>query len=134
MTKITNDAITASHLADNATQIADNYIAVWNENDALRRGELIARLFTADADYADPMMRSSGHAGLNGMIGSVQQQFPGLLFGLHGGQDSHNDVVRFSWALGAEGAPPVAYGTDIVVLAADGRISKITGFLDAVAA
>lgn len=77
------------------------------------------------------MMSNAGHDGLDAMIGAVQQQFAGLRFKLHGKQDGHNDVVRFSWALAADGAEPVAIGTDIAVVAADGRISSVTGFLDA---
>lgn len=120
--------------ANNAAHIAAAYIAVWNEKDAATRRKLIADTFTADAGYVDPMTRSSGHDGLDAMIGAVQQQFAGLRFGLHGKQDGHNDVVRFSWSLGAEGAHPLAYGTDIAVIAEDGRIRNVTGFLDAATA
>jgi hypothetical protein len=38
--------------------------------------------------------------------------------------------VRFSWSLGCGDAEPLAAGTDIAVVAADGRIERITGFLD----
>lgn len=122
---------TIKNIADEAPSIASRYIAAWSETDAVRRRALIAEVFTADATYLDPMARSAGHDGLDAMIGAVQQQFAGLGFRLHGKQDGHNDVVRFSWALGADGAEPVAYGTDIAVVAADGRIRSVTGFLDA---
>ena len=118
-------------IADQANAIASRYIAAWSETDAVRRRTLITNVFTPDATYLDPMARSSGHDGLDAMIGAVQQQFSGLRFRLHGKQDGHNDVVRFSWTLGADGAEPVAYGTDVAVVAADGRIRSVTGFLDA---
>ena len=118
-------------IADQANAIASRYIAAWSESDAVRRRALIANVFTPDAVYLDPMAHSAGHDGLDAMIGAVQQQFAGLRFRLHGKQDGHNDVVRFSWTLGADGAEPVAYGTDIAVVAADGRIRSVTGFLDA---
>ncbi|WP_211462407.1 nuclear transport factor 2 family protein [Collimonas silvisoli] len=121
----------AKNIANEAASIATRYIAAWNEQDAVRRRASIAAVFTPDASYVDPMMRNAGHDGLDAMIGAVQKQFAGLRFGLHGKQDGHNDVVRFSWALAADGAEPVAYGTDIAVVAADGRISSVTGFLDA---
>ncbi|AIY39364.1 putative isomerase [Collimonas arenae] len=120
-------------IADQAHAIASRYIAAWSETDVARRRALIATVFTPEAVYLDPMARSAGHDGLDAMIGAVQQQFAGLRFKLHGKQDGHNDVVRFFWTLGADGAEPVAYGTDIAVVAADGRISKVTGFLDAMA-
>jgi len=130
MTNASN-ATTAKNIANEASAIASRYIAAWGEQDAIRRRALIATVFTPEAIYVDPMMRNAGHEGLDAMIGAVQQQFAGLRFKLHGKQDGHNDVVRFSWALAAEGAEPVAYGTDIVVVADDGRISSVTGFLDA---
>ncbi|WP_211454938.1 nuclear transport factor 2 family protein [Collimonas antrihumi] len=130
MTSATNST-TAKNIANEASSIASRYIAAWDEPDAIRRRALIATVFTPEATYVDPMTRNAGHDGLDAMIGAVQQQFAGLRFKLHGKQDGHNDVVRFSWALAADGAEPVAYGTDIVVVAEDGRISSVTGFLDA---
>jgi hypothetical protein len=115
----------------NASQIAARYIALWNESDAVRRRNLIADTFTADASYVDPMMRGAGHDGLDAMIAAVQQQFAGLRFALHGTPDGHNDVVRFSWALATDDTAPVAHGTDIAMIAEDGRIQRVTGFLDA---
>jgi hypothetical protein len=122
---------TSQQIANHAERIATQYIAAWAELDASRRRALIEETFTPEAGYVDPMMRGAGHDGLDAMIAAVQTQFSGLRFHLHGKPDGHNDVVRFSWKLAAEGADPVAYGTDIVVIADDGRISKITGFLDA---
>lgn len=130
MTSTANTS-SAKNIANEASSVASRYIAAWDEQDAVRRRALIAAVFTPEATYVDPMMRNVGHEGLDAMIGAVQQQFAGLRFRLHGKQDGHNDVVRFSWALAAEGAEPVAYGTDIVVIAEDGRISSVTGFLDA---
>jgi ketosteroid isomerase-like protein len=121
------------NIAEQAAAIASRYIAAWDELDAGRRRARIAKVFTPDAVYLDPMARSAGHDGLDAMIGAVQQQCAGLRFRLHGKQDGHNNVVRFSWVLGAEGAEPVAHGTDVVVVADDGRISSVTGFLDALA-
>jgi len=121
------------NIAEQAAAIASRYIAAWDELDAGRRRARIAEVFTPDAVYLDPMARSAGHDGLDAMIGAVQQQFAGLRFRLHGKQDGHNNVLRFSWTLGAEGAEPVAHGTDVVVVADDGRISSVTGFLDALA-
>jgi hypothetical protein len=63
----------------------------------------------------------------------VHAQFPGFRFQLHGTPDGHNNVVRFSWKLGAEGAAPAAYGTDIATVSEDGRINKVIGFLDVMA-
>jgi hypothetical protein len=116
---------------NHATTIAESYLAIWNErNDVIRRAH-VGQLFALDATYADPMMKGSGIDGIDSMIGAAQQQFPGYRFTLHGTPDGHDDVVRFSWTLAADGAAPVAKGTDIAYVDADGRLRKVTGFVDA---
>jgi hypothetical protein len=114
------------------TAIAHQYIAAWNERDPGARRELVTATFAADADYVDPLMQGHGVDEIHAMIGAAQQQFPGHTFALHAGPDDHNDRLRFSWRLSSAGGDPVAGGTDFAVLAADGRIQSITGFLDAV--
>jgi hypothetical protein len=117
-------------MTEQARRIATQYIAAWDELDANRCRSLISATFTPDVEYVDPMMQSASHDGMEKMIAAVHAQFPGYRFQLHGIPDGHNNVVRFSWKLAAVGAAPVAYGTDIVTISGDGRISKVTGFLD----
>lgn len=119
-------------MMDVNTLVAD-YLAMWNEPDAERRRDLVARTVTPDAEYVDPGMEGAGIDGIATMIGAAQEQFPGHRFSLHSGPDEHHDRVRFSWSLSADGAAPVAIGTDIVRLSDDGRMRLITGFLDPVA-
>lgn len=110
--------------------IADRYIAAWNATDAEDRRDLIAATFTEESRYLDPVMRGFGHAGIDAMIAGAQQKYPGLRFTRTGEVDAHNDVLRFGWALGPEGAEPVARGVDFGVTAADGRLVSVTGFLE----
>jgi hypothetical protein len=119
---------------NNASTIAERYLAIWNERNAAARRVQAGQLFAPDASYVDPMMKGSGIDGIDGidsMIGAAQQQFPGHCFTLRGTPDGHNDAVRFSWTLAADGSPAVARGTDIACLDAHGRLLRVTGFLDA---
>ncbi len=117
------------------TNLAGRYIAMWNETDPARRRGLIADLWTENACYLDPLMRGDGHPGIDAMVQSVQERFPGLRFRRTGAVDGHNDCLRFAWELGAEGAAePLIAGIDVGVIAADGRLHRITGFLDRVPA
>ena len=111
-------------------ELIERYIACWNEGDAARRRDLVAATFTADASYCDPMLQGEGHAGMDALIAAAQQHFPGMCFRRRGGADAHHDRLRFSWELGPEGAAPVAGGTDMAVIAADGRLAAVTGFID----
>jgi hypothetical protein len=117
-----------------AARIAERYIDLWNETDPHSRNTLIASAWTDDASYVDPMMRGEGHAEIDALIGAVHQRFPGHRFALKGVADGHGDRVRFSWTLGAPGAEPIAQGTDFGVVAADGRLRSVSGFLDQVKA
>jgi hypothetical protein len=110
--------------------IADRYIAAWNATDTEDRRDLIAATWTEDGRYLDPLTRGYGHTGIDAMIAGVQKKYPGFRFSLTGPVDAHSDVLRFGWALGPEGAPPVARGVDFGVQAADGRLVSITGFLE----
>ena len=116
------------------SHIATQYLAVWNERNAAARRALVARAFSLDASYIDPMMRGAGHDGIDAMIAGAQSQFPGYRFELDGTPDGHNDVVRFSWTLAVPGGAPVAHGTDVARLADDGRLASVTGFLNRAAA
>jgi hypothetical protein len=117
-----------------AAKIAEDYIAAWNEVDQGARKALIASAWTEDATYVDPMMTGRGHDEIDALIGAVHQRFPGHRFALSGQADGHGDRVRFSWKLAAPAAEPIACGTDFGVVATDGRLKAITGFLDHVKA
>ena len=107
------------------------YIDAWNETDAARRRELVAGVWTDDGSYVDPLMTGDGHDSIAAMIGLAQQQFPEHRFELSFGPDAHNDRARFAWRLyGPGGGEPVAGGTDFAVVAEDGRLSSVTGFLE----
>ena len=113
------------------TALIENYIAIWNEADPDRRRELIAQTWTEDATYVDPMMAGAGHDGIDAMVAGAQQQFPGHRFELAGAPDAHHDRVRFTWHLRPEaGGDTVAVGIDFGVVAGDGRLRSVTGFLE----
>jgi hypothetical protein len=114
----------------NASTLADQYFAMWNEADADRRAALIEAIWTADATFVDPSFEVTGHDALNKLVGTAQQMFPGLAFVRVGDIDEHHTYLRWTWHLTAPGADPVAGGTDIVVLTDDGRIEQVIGFHD----
>jgi hypothetical protein len=112
------------------TKVIDDYIASWNETDPQRRKAVIARVWADAGAYRDPLMASDGHAGIDAMIAGVQGRFAGLAMKRVSRIDSHNGQVRFSWALAPENGPAMVEGVDFGVLAADGRLASIAGFID----
>ena len=118
----------------NLTNLIDNYIAAWNEVDSGRRRELIARTWTEAATYLDPVLKGEGRAGIDTMIQSVHERFPGHKFRRTSDIDMHNDRVRFTWELAPEGGEAVVKGTDFGIVAAGERLQAMTGFFDHVPA
>jgi hypothetical protein len=112
--------------------LAVRYLAAWNESDPAARQEALAELFTDDVRYTDPLVSVEGRAALDAAIGAVQQQFPGFVFRIGGPVDAHHDQVRFSWELGPDGQEAPIAGSDVALVAGDGRIRTVLGFLDRV--
>nr|WP_314076082.1 nuclear transport factor 2 family protein [uncultured Roseococcus sp.] len=113
-----------------ANDIAENYIALWNETDAGRRRAMLAQGWTEAATYVDPMMKGQGHVEIDALVGAVHARFPGFRFGLLKPADGHGDFVRFSWGLGPD--HPIK-GSDVLVVEG-GKIRAVIGFLDQVPA
>jgi len=116
-----------------ATQIADRYIAVWNETDPGRRRTMLANGWTKNAAYVDPLAAGEGHEQIGALIGAVQERFPGFRFALSGSVDGYGDKIRFSWALGPENEPDMIKGTDIALVEGE-SLKSVIGFLDKVPA
>ena len=112
------------------TTIVDRYFAIWNETDTDRRRELIAETWSEGGRYADPALAAGGHDEIDAMTGGFQAQFPGLTFVRTGEIEAHHDRLRFTWDLLDASDERQAAGTDVAVVAADGRLQDIAGFFD----
>jgi hypothetical protein len=110
--------------------LADQYFAFWNETAADRRSELAETVWSADGLFLDPSFEVTGRDDLSKLVATAQQMFAGLSFTQVGEIDAHHNRLRWTWHLGAEGQDPVAGGTDIVTLDADGKIQEVNGFHD----
>jgi hypothetical protein len=110
--------------------IVQRYLAAWNETDAAARRTAIEEVFTADVRYVDPLAAVEGREALDGLIGAVQGQFPGLVFTAGGPVDAHHEQARFTWHLGPAGGEPLVVGFDVAELGPDGRIRTVLGFID----
>jgi hypothetical protein len=114
------------------TETIESYIAAWNERDAQRRREFIARTWVEDGNYVDPHRSGAGYEQLSAMMQTVHDAFPpAYRFRLASKIDEYGDRVRFQWeAGGTKDAPLHFVGTDFAVLSSDGRFKSVTGFVD----
>lgn len=111
-------------------ELVRRYLAIWNEANAERRRQLIGQTLTGDASYLDPLMEGAGHAGIDAMIQAVQDRFAGHTFRQVGAVEAHHSHVRFSWELVGAGGATVVAGTDFGIVADDGRLQMVSGFID----
>lgn len=111
-------------------RLVDAYIECWNATDEQQRRKAIARTWTDDACYVDPMTSARGHGELAELMRAVQVQLPGHRFMRRGSVDAHAGGIRFGWQLAHPHAGVYARGTDFAELADDGRLRCVTGFLD----
>ena len=119
----------------NINEVVVRYVAAWNERDPKRRRDLIANTWCEDGVYRDAHRRGEGHAAIDAMIDVAQRQFQGYRIALKSGIEAHNGYARFSWAAGGTSdAPLYLGGTDFVVVADDGRLKSVVGFVDAATA
>jgi hypothetical protein len=123
--------MTETDAATAISKLVDGYFAMWNETDPHRRREVIAATWSDGASYIDPLFAADGPEALDAMVAGIHEQFPGHHFRLTGAIDAHHDRARWGWELaGPAGSPPVAAGVDFAVLAPDGRLRAVTGFLE----
>jgi hypothetical protein len=110
------------------TETVDTYLAMWNTDDAEQRAALIEKAWAADARYVDPVQEADGYAALSAMVEGIHAHYPGQRFRRTTAVDTHHDEVRFGWELGVPDGDVTVAGIDVGILAADGRLQRITGF------
>ena len=126
-----------SEVATPIRDVVERYIALWNEPDADARSRAVAQLFTQEGTYTDPLAAAEGYEAIEAVITGAREQFPGHVFKLIGDIDAHHDIVRFGWELVPEGGgdeESVVVGFDVAVVAGDGCLRNVYGFLDKVPA
>jgi hypothetical protein len=126
-------------------ELADKYIALWNEPDAGRRRRMIAELWTEDGRHvlqppqeireiaAQPgigltaILEARGYEEIEARAAGAYEHWvgsEGLSFRSRGDADRLGDVVKFHWEAVGKDNEVFAVGLNFLVLAADGRIER----------
>jgi hypothetical protein len=128
-----------------AAELAEKYVALWNEPDPGRRRRTIADLWKEDGRHflqppqeiramaARPglattaILEARGHAEIEARATSAYEHWvgtEGLTFRGRDDAERLGDVVKFHWEAVAKDSEVVAVGLVFLVLAADGRIER----------
>jgi hypothetical protein len=113
-----------------AQMLVTQYLETFNETDADRRRDLLEALYAEDCTYTDPHVELQGFEQIDRFIEQTHERFPGATFTLGGPIDAHHSQARFQWHAGPADAPDAYVGFDVIV-AEDGRIRSVYGFMDA---
>ncbi|HST84559.1 MAG TPA: nuclear transport factor 2 family protein [Kineosporiaceae bacterium] len=106
----------------------NRYAATWSLA-ADDRGEELAACLSDDVTYCDPQGLVAGRPALSDYMGQFQNAFPGTRFQIESVLQ-HHDRTLASWTLRGAEDQLFQQGTSYAVVAADGRLSAITGFFE----
>jgi len=124
----------------NPNELADRYVAIWNEPDPERRHAAVEELWSAGAvqvlnppqevrEVADtlamsPIFESRGHAALEARVASAHEQFSAKYEFRRSGEAARlQDVLTFRWeAILRDSGEPDGAGRHVFMLDPDGRI------------
>ena len=133
-----------------AAELAEKYVALWNEPDADRRRQMIAELWTEDGTHilqppqeiraiaAQPgigmtaILQAQGYEEIEARAASAYEHWvgsEGLSFRGRDDADRLGDVVKLHWEAIAKDGTLFGVGLSILVLAADGRIERDYTFI-----
>src|SRR3954471_20170268 len=133
-----------------AAELAEKYLALWNEPDADRRSQMIAELWTEDGRHilqppqeiraiaAQPgialsaILEARGYEQIAARAASAYEHWvgsEGLSFRGRNDAERLGDVVKFHWEAVATDGEVLAVGLNFLVLAADGRIERDYTFI-----
>ena len=128
-----------------AEQLADRYLALWNEPDADRRRRMIAELWTEDGRHilqppqeireiaARPglamaaILEARGHEEIEARAASAYEHWvgsEGLSFRGRDDAERLGGLVKFHWEAVAKDGEVFAVGLSFLIIAADGRIER----------
>ncbi len=134
-----------------AEELADRYLALWNEPDADRRRRMIAELWTEDGRHvlqppqeirgiaAQPgigltaILEARGYEEIEARVASAYEHWvgsEGLSFRGRGDAERLGDVVKFHWEAVSPDGEVTAVGLVFFVLGADGRIRRDYVFIE----
>lgn len=114
---MTTDAITA-------------YGQAWLATDETERAALLETAWADGAVYSDPLDHLEGREALGRHIGATQASLAGGRIAVTSTPVRHHDSAFFRWTMTDASEATVLTGFDVVQLADDGRIARLTGFFD----
>jgi SnoaL-like domain len=113
--------------------LAERYVAVWNESDTQLRKQRISALWTEDGAHYSPTLEAHGHDGLELRITSSWDKWVNAAqhsFRACADADGHHGSVKFHWEMITPTGEVSTLGFEFLRLAPDGRIEAAYMFVE----
>ncbi|MFJ6324674.1 MULTISPECIES: hypothetical protein [unclassified Rhizobium] len=109
-------------------ELANRYVAVWNEPDQLERRNGIETLWLQDGLHFTPTREVKGYEALEARVEESHNKFvrdQGFVFRVSGEPLGHHGVVKFYWVMVDPTSNAIkAIGSDVLCLDESGRIAS----------
>lgn len=109
-------------------ELANRYVAVWNEPDQLKRRNSIEKLWREDGLHFTPTRDVQGYDALEARVEESHNKFvrgQGFVFRVSGEPLGHHGVVKFYWVMVDPKSDTInAVGSDFLRLDEGGRIAS----------
>ncbi|WP_020593331.1 hypothetical protein [Kiloniella laminariae] len=113
---------------DTTEDLWNRYAASWTSAPDIRDKEL-AFCLSEGASYCDPVSEELNAMELSSYMSRFQEAFPGHRFRINKVQEHHNKSLA-QWEMLDQAGRAIQQGVSHVVLSADGKFQKISGFFD----
>jgi uncharacterized protein YndB with AHSA1/START domain len=128
-------SVFANVIADSATgdaaAIVDGWFLAWNEPDAERRRERLARVAAPDIRFTDRFSTLDGLEDLIAHVAACHRFMPGAHLTRRGEARHCQWRLLADWVALGEGGKEIGAGTSVFALNAGGAITSATGFWNA---
>jgi hypothetical protein len=111
-----------------SARVVMQYMAAWNEVDAVARQALLGQCWADDGIYVDPKVELAGREALAQHISGVKAERPGARLEFMSGIEIHHNVLRFLWRLVHADGTCGDTSIDVGEIGPDGRLIRIIGF------
>lgn len=120
--------LVANEVYAGAAGVVDAWFGLWTEADEAARADTLGRLAAPDVRFRDQFSMLEGVADVNAHIGAYQRFMPGMCLERKGDVRHCQGTVLADWVALMKDGQRRAAGTNVFVLAAEGRIDSVTGF------
>ncbi len=108
--------------------LIDRYFAAWAETDAAIRRQHLTELAVPDIVFQDRFGCTAGLDDLNAHVAASQMNMPGVTLHRSGEPRQCQGTALADWEARSRDGKMLARGSNVFVLAPDGRIVRVVGF------